>query len=136
MRVARRLSFIRQPLTSRSPVNPPNETLFIPFDQLLAVGRSSLLRAFTFGTSRLVTLAWRSLKEAHNTDRRHNLKAANSAMLGCFQPNCKCMDNIIHDIACAAIHPEKHRHRLHTSWPKLTPGFFSLFRMSAKASYS
>ncbi|KAG9416588.1 hypothetical protein AC1031_000984 [Aphanomyces cochlioides] len=58
------------------------------------------------------------------------VNAANTAMLGCFQPTHKCIDNIIHDhagprlrIACFQVRPDSFGDRLPTGKSFITPGF-------------
>jgi O-acetyl-ADP-ribose deacetylase (regulator of RNase III) len=57
------------------------------------------------------------------------VNAANSALLGCFRPNHRCIDNAIHSaagiqlcLACQAI-MEKQGHPEPTGMAKITPGF-------------
>ncbi|KAF0718862.1 Aste57867_1426 [Aphanomyces stellatus] len=128
--------FVRESLTTRK-AGRPNETLFQLVDELLLL------------ETRKRTLVSAADIPALHSDTQHPLarvalfhgditslavdviaNAANTAMLGCFQPTHKCIDNIIHDVAgprlrhaCAQVKPDAAGDRLPTGHAFLTPGF-------------
>ncbi|RHY76858.1 hypothetical protein DYB38_007335 [Aphanomyces astaci] len=128
--------FIRESLTTRHVSSThPNETLFELVDKLLLLesrkrivvpaasipplGQDGVLSRIALFEGDITTLAADVI-----------VNAANTAMLGCFQPAHKCIDNIIHDRAgprlrhaCASVQPDSQGERLTTGHSSLTPGF-------------
>mmetsp|Transcript_131476 Transcript_131476/g.262348 ORF Transcript_131476/g.262348 Transcript_131476/m.262348 type:complete len:566 (-) Transcript_131476:179-1876(-) len=58
------------------------------------------------------------------------VNAANAMGLGCFQPNHRCIDNVIHcasgprlRAACRQLPPDASGHRIPTGQARITPGF-------------
>ncbi|KAH7400823.1 hypothetical protein DE146DRAFT_476356 [Phaeosphaeria sp. MPI-PUGE-AT-0046c] len=111
------LNIVRQLLCIRSPDPPLPEKVVQDVDQLLLHSRDQ--RILTLGASipSISTLQrpglpdiqiklWQGDITTLASDVNAITNAANSAMLGCFQPSHKCIDNVIHSVAGPRLRQE------------------------------
>ncbi|OAL56813.1 macro domain-like protein [Pyrenochaeta sp. DS3sAY3a] len=112
-----KLQILKQLLCIRSPLPPlPEKTtkdietiLRHTLDQRVLTPGTSIPRAAVFerpGQQDVSIKVWQGDITSLASDVTAITNAANSQMLGCFQPNHKCIDNVIHSVAGPRLRQE------------------------------